>query len=410
LHSSSVPSPARFERASLDDLEELLRIHTASFPDPRGRAERVANFVENGHGGFERLFVLRAEGRIVAHAFLFALEVSIGGALVPFGGVATVGVAPEARGRGFGGQLLEALHDEASREGLAGTFLYAFRQGFYRRFGYGRTQLRAVLDASPASFSSGVHAARTRPALTEEDFQQVVALHEDSLARSTLAHRRPERLWSQRRSRTTREWVLAERDGHAVGYLSADRGCAEPHGPVALEIGDFVALDRDAEGALLAWVGSQRDQVERVVWERAAADLERLELVDPDRHRHGTAAIEHPLGTLALGPMVRIGRDLGAFVSRRGWPLDGTVRVGVRGDHGERIGAWSLSVRHGRAHGEALPPLEQVDVEGAHHDLASLMAGGVRLGDLGALHVREGAAVDLAAFFALAPTRVTDAF
>ncbi len=410
MQSSSVPANARLERASSADLEELLRIHTASFPDPRGRAERVANFLENGHGAFDRLFVLRDDERIVAHAFLFVLEVSVGGVLVPFGGIATVGVAPEARGRGYGATLLAALHDEAAREGLAGTLLYAFRQGFYRRFGYGRTPLRAIVDAHPASFVPRAHTARVRPAQGEGDFARIVALHEAELLRATLAHRRSERQWAARRTSAAREWVVAEREGHVVGYFSADRGCTEAHGPVALAIGDFVAADRDAERALLAWVFAQKDQVERVVWERNAADLEALELVDPDRHRHGTAAIEHPLGTLALGPMVRVSDDVGAFAAKRAWACEGTVRVGLCGTDGQRLRAWSVRVHAGSATAHELEAHEEVDVCGEHHDLSSLLAGGVSLANLPALRVSAGANVDLGSFFALAPTRVTDAF
>lgn len=410
MHSSPVAPETRLERASLDDLDELLRIHTASFPDPRGRAERVANFVENGHGDFDRLFVLRSHGQLVAHAFLFALEANVGGTLLPFGGIATVGVAPEARGRGFGGVLLGALHEEACREGMAGTFLYAFRQGFYRRFGYGRTSTRAVLDAHPASFVGGAHEARVRPARSDDDFARMVALHEEGLTRGTLAHRRPERSWGYRRSRPAREWVIAERGDQAVGYMTADRGCTEAHGPVALEVGDFVARDADAEAALLTWISSQRDQVQRVVWERNAADLERLDLVDPDRHRHGTASIEHPIGTLALGPMVRVHPDLGAFASARRWPADGTVCIATCNERGERTAAWRIEASGGRATASALAPEAAVDLEGPAHAIASLLSGGVSLADSSAVRARGGAPVDLHAFFALAPARVTDAF
>lgn len=370
----------------------------------------MANFLENGHGSFERLFVLRAGGHIVAHAFLFELRVALAGTLVPFGGIATVGVAPEARGRGFGTALVSALHAEASREGLAGTLLYAFRQGFYRRLGYGRTPLRASLDAHPASFVVRAHEARVRPARTDEDFALMAVLHEGALAASTLGHQRPERLWSHLRCLPAREWILAERDGRAVGYLFADRGCNEVHGPVSLAIGDFIAIDSDAEHALLSWVSSQRDQVERVAWEHAASDLERIELIDPDRHRHGTARIEHPLGTVSLGPMVRVTDDFAPLLRARLWPEDGLVRVAIMNAHGDRARAWRICVRMGRASVEELAPDAQVDLVGEHHDLSSLLAGGVSFADLRSLRVVGNEGPRFASFFALAPARLTDAF
>ncbi len=417
MHASTTTETPRFERAREADLEELLRIHTAAFPDPRGRDARVANFLENPLGGFERLFVLRGEGGLpLAHAFLFRLEVSVAGALLPFGGVASVGVAPEHRGQGHARALLEALHAEAAREGLVGTLLYAFRQGFYRRFGYGRTGLDVVLDAHPASFPAEPAAARVRPARAPEDFETIEALHAEALLRGSLGHRRTAAAWRRLRARFGREWVVAERGDQAVGYTWADRGCAESHAHVALALGDVVAADDDAERALFSWIAAQRDQVQRVVWQLPAHAAARLDLVDPDRHRAGTESIEHPLGTLALGPMVRLGADLAEFLGARRWPSAGDACIAIVDAGGRRVSGFTIrAARPGeRATVGELPAGAGADVEGTAGDLASLLAGGVALRDLPRLRADTDAArargVDLDAFFALPPTHVTDAF
>jgi predicted acetyltransferase len=411
--SKSVEIP-RFERAREADMDELLRIHTSAFPDPRGRDARVANFVENPLGGFDRLFVLRAgDGRPVAHAFLFELAVSLAGTFVRFGGVASVGVAPEHRGRGLARALLGFLHAEAAREGLAGTFLYAFRQGFYSRFGYGRTGLDVIVDAHPASFPASANAARVRPARAE-DHAAIEALHTVSRLTGTLGHRRPARVWERLRAREGREWVVAELDGRVTGYMWADRGCAEAHAPIALAIGDLVASEQESEDALFAWVASQRDQVQRVVWQLPAHMLGRLDLVDPDRHRAGTDAIEHPLGTVALGPMVRLGDDVAAFLRARAWPVDGLVRVALVDEGGKRIEAFRIRSSRSDVEVDALGASEEAHIEATRGDLASLLAGGVALRDLPRIRWNrrgtDSAAVDLEAFFALPPTHVTDAF
>ena len=98
--------PAREE-----DIERLLEIHVSAFPDPRGIVERRRNFVHNSLGTFEDLHVVADGARVLAHAFLFPLEVWIGGRPVKVGGVASVGVAPEARGRRVAGRLLSHLHE-----------------------------------------------------------------------------------------------------------------------------------------------------------------------------------------------------------------------------------------------------------------------------------------------------------
>jgi GNAT superfamily N-acetyltransferase len=375
----------------------------------------VANFVENPLGGFDRLFVLRGEdGLPVAHAFLFRLEVALAGAFVPFGGIASVGVAPEHRGRGLARTLLEGLHARAAEEGLLGTLLYAFRQGFYRRFGYGRTGLNVILDAHPASFPSDPSHARVRPARTAADLAAIEALHTASLLQGTLGHRRSALAWERLRARHGREWLVAESLERVVGYAWADRGCTEAHAHVALAIGDLVAEDDDAERAIFSWISSQRDQVQRVVWQAPAHAASRLDLVDSDRHRAGTESIEHAIGTVALGPMVRLGDDVAAFLRGRRWPCDGATSIAMVDAGGHRTARFAIRVAEREAIVDELPTSAEPDLEGTAMDVASLLAGGVALRDLPRLRRRAPVAgpraVDLEAFFALPPTWVTDAF
>ena len=87
----------------------------------------------------------------VAHAFLFRLKAWFGGMEVQVGGVATVGVAPEARRKGHGTALLTRVHEVARARGDAATVLYPFRQAFYSRFGYATTSPYRRLRLHPAS-------------------------------------------------------------------------------------------------------------------------------------------------------------------------------------------------------------------------------------------------------------------
>ncbi len=410
LHVPQTPVRTTFGPALESELDELVRIHTAAFPGGRGGDARIANFRDNSRGGYERLFVLREHGHPVAHAFLFRLETAIAGELLPFGGIATVGVAPEHRGRGLGGVLLAELHAQAASEQLAGTFLYAFRQGFYRRFGYGRTSLRAVVDLHPASLTPSPHRAVVRLARGHEDFDRLARVQREAVLRGTLGHVRSVETWARLRRVFGREWMLIERDGDTVGYLWADRVCIEDHAPITLDIGELVTLDQDAEAAIFRWISTQKDQVQRVVCELPLADVESLDLVDPDRHRSGTVAIEHPLGTMALGPMVRVGNDAGAFLARRRWPRSGAVTVAACSENGARLGAWSLVVEAGRASVQALDADAAVAIEAPVTDLASLVAGGVSLRDLRRIRTGPHGDLDLEAFFALPPARPSDAF
>ncbi|HEX8791657.1 MAG TPA: GNAT family N-acetyltransferase, partial [Polyangiaceae bacterium] len=136
------------------DLDRLLEVHTSAFPDPRGREARVRNFTRNPLGRFEDL-VLACDGDvIVGHAFLFPLEAWFGGARVRVAGIASIGVAPEARGRGVGSAMLEHLCRTAAARGDAVAVLYAFRQGFYVRAGFATASSYRRLRLHPSSIPS----------------------------------------------------------------------------------------------------------------------------------------------------------------------------------------------------------------------------------------------------------------
>src|SRR5262245_39568838 len=125
--SGQASCQAGFRVAAEGDLERLVDIHTRAYPDERSWDVRKRNFQANPLGTFEHLHVALVDNVIVGHAFLFPLRIHVGGQAVPVGGVATVGVAPEARGTGVASAMLEHLHGLALARGDAATVLYPFR-------------------------------------------------------------------------------------------------------------------------------------------------------------------------------------------------------------------------------------------------------------------------------------------
>src|SRR6185369_1291369 len=111
------------------------------FPDPRGREARKRNFTENARGALSDLFVAERAGALVGHAFLFPLGLRVAGAEVPAGGIASVGVAPEARGTGVATAMMQSLHDELRTRKAPVALLYPFRHAFYKKLGYGAVSL-----------------------------------------------------------------------------------------------------------------------------------------------------------------------------------------------------------------------------------------------------------------------------
>jgi predicted acetyltransferase len=346
-----------FRRAREADLDRLADIHMSAYPDERGPEARRRNFVHNALGGLDDLWVVEAQGGPEGpsgHAFLLSLEAWFGGVRVPVGGVASVGVAPEARGHGLARALLEHLHAESKERGDAATLLYAFRQGFYAPEGYAPVTPSRRLALSPRSIPRAwahdepgcvVHAASgaDRTGL-ERVYEQVAALQTGWIARSA-------RFWERKLSHERRHWFVLDRRGSVAGYVAWTLAQDEPHAATTLVVQELVALDDDGRRRLLGLVGSQRDQVTEIQIDVDARDPLDRALVDLDRERWGTESLEHCLGALVGGPMVRVADVTRAFEAR-GYPRDGELDIVVDDSTGDAAGssvpALHLEARGGR--------------------------------------------------------------
>jgi predicted acetyltransferase len=356
-----------FRPATEDDLERLVDIHTAAFPDPRGQDARVRNFARNAFGALSDLWILVEGGITLAHAFLFPLEAWFGGRRVAVGGVATVGVAPEARGRGLGTRLLEHLHAIALARGDALTALYPFRQAFYARLGYAPASGYRRLRLHPASIPWRCE-TRARPARAS-DLTVLAACWDAAAARRTGSLARTERVWEARLAEARRTWLVVEGAEGVEGYVAWTIDQDEPHTETRLVVNELAALSVAAERSLWGLVGAQRDQVAVVHADVATDDPVDCALVDADRARFGDASIEHAIGDVAAGPMLRL-TDVRRALEARGWAADGTAVLAIDGETLE------LAVRGGRA--AVVPSRAHPDVRVDARTLAAITFGGLR--------------------------------
>lgn len=399
-----VPSSIRaIHPASEDDLERLVDIHTSAFPDPRGRYARARNFTRNPLGDLSDLHVLVEGGALLAHGFLFPLEAWVGGARVRVGGVATLGVAPEARGRGLASALLEHLHALALARGDAATLLYPYRQGFYARHGYAPTSSYRRLRFHPAAVPwTCTHAAR---AASGADRPALVACRHAAAASRTGVLARTERAWDARLAEEQRTWLVVEGAGGVEGYVAWTLEQREEHAETTLVVLEMAARTVEAERSLWGLVGAQRDQVAAVLADVAAEDPIDLALVDADRSAFGDAVVEHPVGQLVSGPMVRV-LDPARALAARGWPADGTLRLAV-GD-----ATLAVTAEGGRA--DVTPTTHEPDVRLDARALAAVALGALRpsaAARLGWLAARDARALSAAdALLGLPPYFSSDPF
>ncbi len=386
------------------DLDRLVEVHGASYPDERNAAARRLNFTQNPLGRLRDLRVAALGKRIVGHGFGFSLRAHFGGAAVPVLGIASIAVAPEARGQGVARALMTKLEKEARARGAVLSILHAFRHRFYARLGYGvvapNQRLACDPRAIPRAWIDAARAAHLRAA-SAPDVKTIVRIHADAAKNETGWLARPESLWTRMLTREHVHFVMA---GDA-GFIAFEMSQREDHDETRIIVRDFAARDDATRRALWGFLGMQADQAAAIEIETRIDDPIAFALTDIDGGRFGTSRVEHDLGGVVAGPMVRM-LDPRAALSARGFLADGEIdlvvdkkpmRVVARGG--------KASIRKGETRG-ALTVSAQT--------LASIAFGGLRVADaarLGLVRARSTETIAAAdALFRIPPFFTVDRF
>ncbi len=321
----------------------------ACYPDDRSAAQHRLGFTQNPLGKLGDLRVAEQGGRIVGHVFGFSLVSYFGGSPVQALGIASLGVAPEARGGEIGSRLVSHAEDEARERGAALALLYAYRHGFYGKRGYADVAPMKRLSCDPRAVPrSWVLEARERmrAAKGATDAKAIIALHRHAARRLTGCIERPSTLWTRLFARERLHFVLLPSAGSsrsADGYVAFEYLQDEPHARTRIVVQDLVAEDDHARRVLWGFVGMQAGQVAEVEIEVADDDDITFALTDIDGGRFGDEMVEHSLGCIVAGPMVRM-LDAPRALAARGYETEGDVdlrlpgsvlRASVRGNHAE---------------------------------------------------------------------------
>lgn len=289
------------------------------------------------------------KGRVGAHRFRVAWEGSriVGGCAVydfgqrwwgrdvPLGGVAAVGVAPDARGRGVARALMVDVLGWLREQGVPMAGLYPASWRVYRSVGYEAAGERLLYEV-PAAALDGVRAEvdvtpvdPTDPAARAAFAARYVPAHGNLL--------RNEAVWA----RLTQPYV-----GRRYAWLVGDAGYvilghSPPEGPHwDLEVVDLAAPTAPIARTILALLGGHRSMVKQVRWYGTPADGLCTHLREP------VARVAEQTRW-----MLRV-IDLPAALTARGWPpgIAGELHLHVDDpilpDH---AGAWVLEVGDGAA-------------------------------------------------------------
>lgn len=275
--------------------------------------------------GDENFRVVWEGDRMVGGCGVYPMGQVWGGKSVPLGGVAGVGVAPDARGRGVAKALMIDVLRWLHERGVPVAGLYPATQRVYRAAGYEQSGERLQYQAPLASLAGFRQ---------EVDVIQVEPL--DVRVRALIAARyrpvhgnldRSEAIWARLTQPTVGRryaWLLGD-DGYVIlqhqppdGYPNWDVDVLDLHAPTA-----------PAGRSLLALLASHRSTAKNVRWYAGPSDPL-------------LALFPEPTWSVAQAQrwMLRI-VDFAAAVAARGWP------VGVRGEVHLSIDDPLLSHNHG---------------------------------------------------------------
>jgi predicted acetyltransferase len=385
----------RVRVAREDDLERLVEIHACAYPDGGGYDHHERRFTHPSFGSLANFRVIESGSRVVGHAALYPLDVWVGGKRVPTGGIASLAVAPEARGQGAAHALLEHLDREIEGESAL-ALLYPFRENFYRDLGYATTAPFLSLRASVASLAAAFDThrdelARFVPCAIEGPrLEQVKVVYDECAQRSSGCIARTEARWMRLFARESRHWIGVAQGDRLEAYASMSYDAPVTNGRQSLIVHELMARSEPARHAVIAAIGRQRDQVEDVELAVPYGDSLPFALFDAAGSRRGGALTAHPLGTLTAGPMVRI-VDLGRALESRGYPCDGELTVRAI----DPIRPETMRVASFNGQVETEPSTSVPDIEVPRATLGSMVIGGIRPSEAAALGLLRGHATAL---------------
>ncbi|MEI6310144.1 MAG: GNAT family N-acetyltransferase, partial [bacterium] len=389
-----------------EEIPQFVRIGLAAFPGfkmPPGEPERFFTDLHRSKRG--ELYGYFQDGQMLGGYLVYHYLARFHVAQVKAAGLAWVVVDLLRKKEHIARQMISFFHRQCLAEGTFLAMLFPFRADFYRKMGYGVGSRMDEYRIPPAMIPAGQGKERVRH-LQEADIPLLEDCYQRLQAqRHGLLNRTPEEfqrffegpglrvvgVHSSPSSKTrdgddcsTAETAEGER---LSGYLAFSFPPAAANNPLLndLNVRELVYQDSETLQSLLAFLHSQSDQIERVIFHSQEEDFHAL-FADPrDTSRHFFRGDWQQIAVAGLGVMYRFLDLPAAFRALAGHDFGGVsarLRLTVRDTFlPEADGSYDLVFRRGRARleGGATPEVElTLDIA----DFSSLLMGSIRLRSL----------------------------
>lgn len=261
-----------------------------------------------------------------------------GGRSVSTMGVAGVGIAPEARGRGAGSAMMTAMLREAKAQSFALSTLYAATLSLYRKVGYERAGAHYDMSFDPRTDVGVLRAPKdTRVHEVKSLDGDLRALY-TSVARRAPGHLdRGPYIWSgivNPRGKEAKIFAITH-DERPEGYVVVAHTRSD--GPTTVTVTDLVATTRRAALTILRLLVEYRSLATSVKWSGSPDDLIATQLPEC-----------HVQTSLPDSWMLRV-VDVERALSQRGYPkLDAELWFELEDSSlPENSGEYRLCLREG---------------------------------------------------------------
>ncbi len=301
------PPALRYRPARRTDVETLAELGARVYR-VSSLEQRREFYTDHPRFGLRDVRIGELDGRVVASLVLYSHTAFVRGQGLGVTGVGSVAVSPEHRRRGVGETLMRMALREMRQQGRALSMLYAFRDSFYRKLGYGAAERVQTLAINPANLPASEESRRARR-LMLPDRPAVQALYERVAQQGHFALARTEEWWNRRLWTYPGDWIVYEgrRRGQIEGYLYYEADAANGPFKLSLDVNEFVAATPEAHRGLIGYLHSLSDQVHEIHHATSADDGWITLLKTSQNLRPGAeVGLYNDSGNIANGAMLRI--------------------------------------------------------------------------------------------------------